>query len=285
MGRKISAFIKKIISIATERVGEKKGRSLHITGASCVGNTIVGLGKLVMGILSMSFFTCASALYTFGMVTAKCFALAGIVKEENSKEQYRYYKTSGAILIASSILYIIYSVRLFLFPEMTTYHEYVAMGIATFTFAELALNIRGVIIERNNRTPLIHAIRMINLASSLICLVLTQTAILSFASDRTDVHPQVNGFMGMLMGGIATLLGIIMIVRISRIKNEKNYGAVIRRVRRLAKKEKIRISIKPIRYQEEKKILQVYLKNEGKREELQKLRILSEKYLGVKIAE
>lgn len=209
---------KEISSRATEMHGKAEIRSLQFAGASCVGNTIIGLGKLVMGIVSLSFFTCASAFYTFGMVIAKCCALAGIVREKNTKAQYRYYRLSGLVLIVSSILYIVYSIRLLSHPVTSSYHMYAALAIATFTFTELTINIRGVIVYRHNHTPLVHAIKMINLATSLICLVLTQTAILSIAPEAVDVHPSINGTMGILMGSAASVLGIIMIVRISKIQ-------------------------------------------------------------------
>lgn len=99
-GKKKNGFFtsaKQISSRATERHGKAASRSLHIAGASCIGNTLVGLGKLLIGIVSLSFFTCASAFYIFGMVIAKCCVLAGIVKEENTKAQYRYYKLSGLV--------------------------------------------------------------------------------------------------------------------------------------------------------------------------------------------
>lgn len=281
---KLIYSIQKINSIAEERVGKSSGRSLNFTGASCVGNTIVGFGKLIMGILSLSIFTCASAFYTFGMVTAKCFAMAGIVNEENSKAQYRYYKTSGFILIAASVLYIVYSVRLFVHPVTNSYHEYVAMGIATFTFTELTLNIRGVIIERHNHSPLVHAIKMINLASSLICLVLTQSAILSFASDNKDILPSADGFMGILMGGAATFLGIIMIYRITQIQNEKNYRSAFRKIKKMMKKEKLSVKMKPVRYISENghpaKLI-IRLKDSNSKEQFKELKRQSEEKLKI----
>lgn len=282
--KKLIDTIKYISETATEHVGRETSRSLHITGASCVGNTVVGVGKLVMGILSMSFFTCASAFYTFGMVSAKCFALAGIVKEENSREQYRYYKISGIVLIAASILYIIYSIRLFLNPVINTYPVNIALGIATFTFAELTLNIRGVILERHNRSPLIHAIKMINLASSLICLVLTQTAILSFASEQVDKQPRANGFLGILMGSAATILGMIMIARITQIQNGKNYGSAYRKVKKLMRKVQLPVKMKPVRYTEKEgqpSRLIVRLKEAESRELFYKLSELSEQEVNI----
>lgn len=222
--------------------------SLKMTGASILANIFVGLGKLVMGIVSMSFFTCVNAFYTFGMVIAKYFALAGIVKSNDVNEQYRYYIFSGVILTTSSLIYIAYSVRLFFHPATSVYHMYVALVIAVFTFTEITINIRGVIFERHNHTPLIHAIKMINLASSLICLVLTQTAILSFTDSQVDLHPVANGQIGILMGSCATVLGLSMIVRMRKIQTGKNYRKAYKNVKRVMKKEHIYTPMRPIQY-------------------------------------
>ncbi|HWQ74132.1 MAG TPA: hypothetical protein VN441_02340 [Syntrophomonas sp.] len=234
----------------TERFTPAISRSLKMAGASGIANIMVGLGKLVMGILSLSFFTCVSAFYTFGMVVAKYFALSGILKARNRGEQYRYYTLSGIILTVASLLYIAYSVRLFLHPTIAVYHMYVALAIASFTFAELAINLRGVIRERRNHTPLFHAIKMINLASSLICLVLTQTAILSFTNPQMEISASANGLIGIFMGACATMLGIVMIVHIRRIQSGKNYGPTYRKVKRFMKKAAFCYQIKPVRLTE-----------------------------------
>lgn len=215
--------LRKLSDIAFERAGKKRGRSLHLTGAACLGNLLVGLGKLVMGIISLSFFTCVSAFYTFGMVAVKVVALAGILKEENSRAQYRYYKISGLILVGSSVAFILYSVWIQFHPPTSVYHMYIALGIATVTFTEITLNIRGVVIEHKNKSPLFHALKMINLASSLISLVLVQNAILSFKQADGDVSEEQlaqmsSGLIGIFMGTIAAALGVFMIIRICKIQ-------------------------------------------------------------------
>lgn len=216
-------MLRNINNSLVERVGKSKSCSMEITGAACMGNLLVGIGKLVMGMLSLSFFTCVSAFYTFGMVVAKGCALGGLVKEKSPEEQYRYYNLSGMILIVTSVLYVIYSTRLLWHPMVSHYDKYMGLVIATFAFTELGLNIRGVIVERHNHTLLFHAIRMINLASSLICLVLTQTAILSFTHDSMpDYNPSVsNGLMGILMGAASTLIGCVMLWRVQKIKKKQ----------------------------------------------------------------
>ena len=45
-----------------EKVGKNKA-GLCITGASCMGNLFVGMGKLVMGIMSLSFYLCQCFLH------------------------------------------------------------------------------------------------------------------------------------------------------------------------------------------------------------------------------
>ena len=216
---KVLAKTKSMGNAVLNRIGEPEVRPLRIARVSAVGNVVFGVGKLALGIASMSLLTCVNAFYTFGMVGAKSCVLAGAIKEENTTAQYRYYKISGIVLIVASALYIAYSAWLVAHPVTSVFSIYIALSIATFTFAELAVNIRGVIVYRHEDTPLLNAIKMINLASSLICLVLTQTALIALVPEsQAEMHPATNGFMGILMGSAAVILGIVMIRRINKIQ-------------------------------------------------------------------
>lgn len=192
-------------------------RSLHLTGISGVGNIFLGLGKIISGVLSMSAFACVNGCYTLGMVLARYCALAGVIRGKDEKSQYRFCRWSGIILIGASLLYMSYSGWAYYHPKQVVYYEYIALAIATFTFTEIGLNIRGVIINRKNKTPLLHAVKTINLAASLISLVLTQSAILAFADDGNH-DPAVNALLGLLMGACAALLGVYMLRRIGRME-------------------------------------------------------------------
>lgn len=195
---------------------------LHISGAACIGNSLIAIGKLLLGILSASPFTCMSACYSFAMVFAKACVLIGIHKEKSQKQQAEVYTVASMWLILASLIYILYAVRLFFYPSKDVYDMNLGIAIATFTFLELGLNIRGVIIERNNKSILMHAIKMINLASSCLCLALTQTALLSFTHSRVAFYdPSIaNGIIGVCMGSMAALLGIGMMVRVKHINKQ-----------------------------------------------------------------
>jgi hypothetical protein len=99
---------------------------------------------------------------------------------------------------------------------------YISIGIAAVTFTEIGFNIRGVIVTRHEHTLLIHAIKMINLSAALITLVLTQTALLSFANKEAESLEisKANGVIGILMGTVATLIGFYMICRVKKLKKQ-----------------------------------------------------------------
>lgn len=200
-------------------------RALHLTVISGFVNIFLGLVKILSGILSLSVFVCVNGGYTLGMVAARYCALAGVLRAKDMREQYRYYRRAGIILIIASLLYIIYSGWSYFHPKYTAYHMYVALAIATFTFVEIGWNIQGVVANRKNKTPLLHAIKTINLAASLISLVLTQSAILSFSQGGYH-DPSVNALLGGVMGTCAALLGVFMLWRIKRIeaKNQQEHG-------------------------------------------------------------
>lgn len=203
-----------------EQVGTERHRAVRLTGAACTANFLLGTGKLLLGIASASFFMGMNALYTYGMVAAKFCALKGIAV--SGKKQYAYYRGAAGILMAASLFYVLYATRLLWHPEKAQYHPYLAMGIATVIFTEIGLNLWGVWVERKKRSLIFHALKIINLASSLVGLVLTQTAILSFTHPETGYDAsRANAILGICMGGCAALLGCFMFWRAAKLEEQE----------------------------------------------------------------
>ena len=219
-GMKWSEKVRQLDSAMGQRVGTGYRNTVRMTGAACTANALLGTGKLLMGLLSGSFFTVVNALYTYGMVTAKFCALKGIAVPV--QKQYAYYRSAAAILIAASLCYAVYAARLLWYPQSNRHHPYLAMGIATVTFAEIGLNVWGVLMERKKKSLPFHALKTINLASSLIGLVLTQTALLSFTHEETGYSSsRADGILGLCMGGCAALLGCFMLWRAAKLEQEE----------------------------------------------------------------
>ena len=267
--------------------GPKRRRSLQVAGASCIASAAAGMGKLAMGIASLSLFTCVSAFYSFAMVVAKVVALSALARETERDAQLHYCTLAGRLLVAASALYMLYSARLLWHPAERGFHLYIAIGIAAFTFFELGLNIRGVLVERRSRTPLFYALKTINLASACISLVLTQRALLALDGAETSmiVHARANIAMGLLMGGCALILGARLILRMKRMARGADYAAVNRRLRRLARRAGLCICWKPAWLRDSGSALHfgVLLSPHVRSETLACLRTLSRDILGVEL--
>lgn len=127
------------------------------------------------------------------------------------KQQTEFFMIAGGILFITSIVYIIYTVRMFVGEKSMNYSMNIALAIACVTFTEIVVAIRGIVKTRKNKKPIMEAIKLVNLASALISLVLTQTAIMSFSHEGDASF--YNGLSGLIFGSIAALIGIYMVIR------------------------------------------------------------------------
>lgn len=221
-------------------------RTVILSRLSVLWSALMTLGKLVLGLGSASVFLCLHAFYTFCMGLARFLFLrvytvrrdAGPLGESDTQAPRigartgrnavrrvlpphrsaaylpsapaRCFAAMGGIVLAASTLYMLYSLRLFFGVSSPRYHKLVAVAIAVFTFTEIALNIHGSVTAYRREDRLLHALRLTNLAASLICLPLAQAAILSFTST-VDLSFY-NGLSGLIFGAFAAIIGLSMLV-------------------------------------------------------------------------
>ncbi len=191
--------------------------------ASIALNAVLAVGKLVAGILTFSIFMCFHAFYNVGMGMAKYFILAGIKRSASRSEEYEVFRTVGIVVLAASLVYALYSVRLFIGGQSARYPQVAAITIATVTFTEIVLNIQGSISTKKADRLMLHANKLVGLASSLVSLVLTQTAIMSFAHDGDAAFA--NGLSGVFFGICAALIGLYMLLYGSLRRHKEKMSA------------------------------------------------------------
>ena len=92
------------------------------------------------------------------------------------------------------------------------YGMYVAILIAAVTFSDIALAIWRIVRAARNHDNESKTLSLISLATALISLTLTQTAILSFVLPERDMSTY-NGICGMIFGMIAAGIGIIIVTK------------------------------------------------------------------------
>jgi predicted membrane channel-forming protein YqfA (hemolysin III family) len=92
------------------------------------------------------------------------------------------------------------------------YDTITAIAIATFSFAEIGAAVFGIAKLRQDKVPMLEAVKMTNLVSSLISIVLTQSALLSL--DNVENAVKYSGIVGLIFGGVSASIGVYMMVRV-----------------------------------------------------------------------
>lgn len=86
--------------------------------------------------------------------------------------------------------------------------------IGFVTVIEIVIALQGVFARRREKEPILEAIKLTSLISSLIGLVLVQTAILGHAGENPIIYFD---YVGVFLGVVSFFIGMYMIVS-TRIK-------------------------------------------------------------------
>jgi len=203
-----------------------KGKKLVFARISILKDVLLVTGKLIISIISLSFFMFANTLYSSGMGIARFIAVK--MHTQDGKKQIESYRLVGVIISVASICYVLYSVRLFFGGKTGVYSMIIALVIALYTFVEFGINVKEAFRLRKSKALEAKALRAISFSSTLICFVLTQTAIMSFAAEGDNSFA--NALSGVIFGGLAALIGLYLIfdsyyIRRSNLCLDNNFKA------------------------------------------------------------
>ena len=147
--------------------------------------------------LSLAFII--SSLYNLGIGLARKNIYSN---KDNSKN-------IGSFVIMASLCFIIYSIFSIIYHKNVNYDIYIAITIAAVTFYDIGYSIYGIIKSIKNNNKHNNLLMLINLATALISLELTQSAILSFTQVDID-NSLYNGIIGIIVGISSLIIGIII---------------------------------------------------------------------------
>ena len=168
-------------------------------------------------------FLLANVLFSLGVGVAKALAVRSYRRARSSEhaaapsavEQYRAAARIGMVLTASAALYVGLCLPLLLGTTVSVAFEpLVAEILALIAFVELGFAITAAIRMRRSKQPLVRSIRVVNVGSGLVLLVLAQAAILSFATTVESSWGV--GISALLFGGATLLGGVSLVIHSSR---------------------------------------------------------------------
>lgn len=172
---------------------------------------LIGVGKIIMALLSHSWLVFIHAVYNIIKASAKHYAL------KERKEHYSTMFYSGLLVIAASTIYLVYSIYIYAFGSTASYHMYIAIGIAAVTTYELTVAIHGLRKAKRTDESQKETVEYVNLASALISVSLTQTAILSYTNKGADMS-KAYAIGDAVFGFLALTVGLFMLLRANHLE-------------------------------------------------------------------
>lgn len=221
-------------------MGNYRKRYIAFAKLSVPWSGALAAAKLLLGLFSLSFFLCVNAFYSAAVGLAKFLAVRAYLKgKPDTKSRFAAYAAVGTVILAAGTIYVIYCLSFFLGDGGAVYTDIVGITVAAFTFGEILISLLGTIKMRKLHEPVLEALKRTNLAASLISLVLTQTALLSFAAEG-DMSLY-NGISGLIFGSLASLVGVSMILRRRYVLSGKYAAAVLKRAESYGRKRGIAV--------------------------------------------
>jgi len=203
-------------------MGDKTRRALLFTMVGIPAALLMVAWKAALFVVAPSLFLFATVLFNLGVAVAK----AGIIRShvglrrrevaletvDASTNHRRSYRKTGVLVTSMSALYTMSFIPMFVGESHEIHYDRnVAVIIAAVTFVEIGLAVHGSISARRNSDMLTEAVKLTNLASGLVLLTLTQSALLSLEPD-VDIG-YANAISGIVFGSLATGVGGWMLWR------------------------------------------------------------------------
>lgn len=162
-------------------------------------NILIFVAKIILFFITKSLAFVISSLYNLGI---------GLARKKIYSNNYNY-KSIGSFVIMASLCFIIYSIWVIISHKIVNYDLYIGIAIATVTFYDIGYSIYGIIKSIKNNNEQNNLLMLVNLATALISLELTQSAILSFTQVNMD-NSLYNGIIGIVVGISSLMIGIII---------------------------------------------------------------------------
>jgi len=201
---------------------DRKDRKMYMLQVATLNTFLVGLVKLVFGIIYSSIWFFMNAVF-YGILTfskyrsVRDYAKIKRVKDRSLRRKIAYtnYLYNGWLLILLGVAYFI--INLIMFKTENTNNNvggYLVYLVAIISFSSITTAIIGVKKYRRKHDPIVAAACQGNIAKALTSIVLTQVVLLDELTKKSNKIVKIDGITGMCVGLIIILLGIRMVVKI-----------------------------------------------------------------------
>lgn len=204
---------------------EKEDRIMFFLILTTIGNIFIVIVKFVLSLILPSLWFFINALFMIILTSARFFSIRDYGKIKRITDEvdikkigYKNYLNNGILLVILGIMYFVVNVYIYYKGTNTNMHEYLTYLVALVAFWSIGSAIYGMIKYKRNHTPILKAVKLTNFANALTSIMLTQIVLLDTYADAGVYNSNLmNGLTGMGIGIIIIILGLYMIIGISKV--------------------------------------------------------------------
>ena len=175
----------------------------------------------IMSVLSKTAWYFSITIYYIVLALMKAKVLYGDKKHEEPEKEIKTLKFNGIMLI---VLTLVFSGVMVLIYKNNNYFEYAGLliyAVAAFTFYNLTISILEIIKSKKQDSLYVENLKNINLASSLISIIILQVALFQAFSPQSN-SGVFNALTGAGVSAVIIVLGIFMIIKANKKLKEIN---------------------------------------------------------------
>jgi len=180
-------------------------------------NLIYAVFKLLTGILYASFWFGAEAVYYIILCAVRFLLLRHVRKEDDDlKREFQEYRFCGYLLFAlnAALTGVVY--QMINSGKGPQYPGFLIYAAATYAFLCLTLAIINVVKYRKFNSPVLSAVKAINLAKALVAMFSLQTAMFASFGGSEDFQHIMNSITGGCVCFFIFGMAVFMVKRSNR---------------------------------------------------------------------
>ena len=177
--------------------------------------------KFFTGVALRSGWLIAFALY-YTVLTILRASLVNYVRQHEMKHdlraEYRRYRLVGILLLGLNVVLSVILARMIANNDAYDYPGILIYAMAAYTFYAVILSIVGLIRFRRHGSPILSAIKVVNLTAALVALLSLEATMLQRFDDGSDwaFRGKMIGISGLVASLILLTISIYMIVHASK---------------------------------------------------------------------
>lgn len=163
------------------------------------------------GFSNQVFWSISLATYYLLLVAIKALLLKGLQSKPTLDKEKQVARSTGILTLVLNILLTLMIAQIITDTTVSKQGLIIMIANATYTFYRIISAIVNIVRVRKQKSPVLSAVKHINLIAAMIAIIMLQTTMITSISDEIAFMQRMNGIMGLAVSTITITMSITLI--------------------------------------------------------------------------